>query len=497
MQYSGPRTSITIWHEISLTAETKDRTSTTHVITPLTSIPSSIRLLRGAELMSNPGVLDEDCIVLLEPRRLHPATYTLMKMRGFCMMQPLTPPIFGLLLRTDDLGDCYEALIPYHRRPGRDCPYERAGADGRTFRSPIAIQRRTRCVSQYFQWRLPSERPTAEFAVASLGGSIRDRQLPTKLHSRLIGRSLEDARSDKDEFIHLLTTISRLLIDNVLLKVGHNEPQPPLSMQGLGCHFNAKWLHALPATACLRRLSHYISTLDQTYVVSLADQIYPSPALVGGLSQHGTFEGDTSMTHVEAFFGDQAAFNETLFQGFVDTATKFGFNGTYDVNAAAELRNQRLQNSIRTNPQLVFTSPHILSAYSEAVFPTIFFVDGRLNNRQLTIDTARQFFDLQQMPTDFHRQPAPVNFTIVDPLVSFLFNKHPFSPGVNYGKNNFVLQPQTPAHTITRTRTVIPIPILPHHRQLLEFRHHCSHGAARYAMAKATGSKDCFCRRCK
>ncbi|KIJ46283.1 hypothetical protein M422DRAFT_250333 [Sphaerobolus stellatus SS14] len=170
----------------------------------------------------------------------------------------------------------------------------------------------------------------------------------------------------------------------------------------------------------------------------------PKPVLIGGLGQHGTFEGDMSMTRVDAFFGDQAVFNEDLFQGFISTSTKFGFNGTYDVNAAAELCNQRLQNSIQTNPQLVFTSPRILSAYSEAVFPSIFFVDGGLNNRQLAIDAARHFFDFQMMPTDFHRQPAPVNFTMVDPLVSEIFNKYPFSPGVNHGKNNFVLQPQTP-----------------------------------------------------
>ncbi|KIJ40007.1 hypothetical protein M422DRAFT_257069 [Sphaerobolus stellatus SS14] len=170
----------------------------------------------------------------------------------------------------------------------------------------------------------------------------------------------------------------------------------------------------------------------------------PKPALVGGLSQHGTFEGDTSMTRVDAFFGDQAVFNEDLFQKFIATSAKLGFNGTYDINAAAELRNDRLQDSIKTNPQLVFTSPRIISAYSEAVFPTIFFVDGRLNNRQLTIDAARHFFDLQMMPADFHRQPAPVNFTMVDPLTKAIFDKHPFSPGVNHGKNNFVLQPQTP-----------------------------------------------------
>ncbi|KIJ53184.1 hypothetical protein M422DRAFT_155503 [Sphaerobolus stellatus SS14] len=164
----------------------------------------------------------------------------------------------------------------------------------------------------------------------------------------------------------------------------------------------------------------------------------PKPAQVGGLTQHGTFEGDTSMTRVDAHFGDQAAFNETLFQGF-------GVNGTYDLTAAAELRNERLQDSIKTNPELVFTSPRILSAYSEAVFPTIFFVDGRLNNNQLSIDAARHFFDLQQMPADFHRQPAPVNFSIVEPLVRAMFSKYPFVPGVNHGKNNYVQLPNTPA----------------------------------------------------
>ncbi|KIJ46196.1 hypothetical protein M422DRAFT_165398 [Sphaerobolus stellatus SS14] len=171
----------------------------------------------------------------------------------------------------------------------------------------------------------------------------------------------------------------------------------------------------------------------------------PKPALVGGLSQHGTFEGDTSMTRVDAFFRDQAVFNETLFQEFTEFSTKYGFNGTYDLNAVAELRHQRLLDSMANNPELVFASPRILSAYSEAVFPTIFFVDGRLNNRQLTIDAARHFFDFQMMPADFHRQPAPVNFTIIDPLVSEIFNKHPFTPGVNKGKGNFVLMLETPS----------------------------------------------------
>ncbi|KIJ48622.1 hypothetical protein M422DRAFT_247470 [Sphaerobolus stellatus SS14] len=168
------------------------------------------------------------------------------------------------------------------------------------------------------------------------------------------------------------------------------------------------------------------------------------PALIGGLSQHGTFEGDTSMTRVDAFFGDPVAFNEDLFQEFMSFASKFGANGSYDINAAAELRHHRLQDSIKTNPELVFVSPRILSAYSEAVFPTIFFVDGRLNNGRLSIDAARHFFDLQMMPNNFHRQPKAVSFPVVQPLVKRMFDKYPFSPGVNYGRNNFVLMPGTP-----------------------------------------------------
>ncbi|KIJ56396.1 hypothetical protein M422DRAFT_239617 [Sphaerobolus stellatus SS14] len=47
----------------------------------------------------------------------------------------------------------------------------------------------------------------------------------------------------------------------------------------------------------------------------------------------------------------------------------------------------------------------------------------------LNLDAARGFFQNQRMPVDFHRQPAPC----------------PFTPGVNHGKNNYVLQPQIPA----------------------------------------------------
>lgn len=170
----------------------------------------------------------------------------------------------------------------------------------------------------------------------------------------------------------------------------------------------------------------------------------PQPASVGGLSLHGTFEGDTSMTRVDAFFGNPAVFNEQRFDEFSSFSEKFGVGGTYDINAAAELRHQRLEDSIQTNPELSFVSPRILSAFSEAVFPTIFFVDGRLDNGQLSLTAARDFFDTNMMPTGFNRQPAAVSFPVIMPLVQQIFDKHPFTPGVNNGVNNFTLMPNTP-----------------------------------------------------
>lgn len=37
------------------------------------------------------------------------------------------------------------------------------------------------------------------------------------------------------------------------------------------------------------------------------------PAIIGGLNTHAVFEGDSSMTRGDAFFGDNHSFNQTLF----------------------------------------------------------------------------------------------------------------------------------------------------------------------------------------
>jgi len=163
----------------------------------------------------------------------------------------------------------------------------------------------------------------------------------------------------------------------------------------------------------------------------------PAPAIVGGLNTHAVFEGDASMTRGDAFFGDNHSFNETLFDQFVAFSNKFGA-GKYNFTVAGELRFQRIQQSIATNPNFSFVSPRYFTAYAESVFPINFFIDGRKEDGQLDLDVARGFFQDMRMPHDFHRASQPGGGEGMD----VIFAAHPIQPGANVGGvNNYVLDP--------------------------------------------------------
>ncbi|KAF9484105.1 Cloroperoxidase [Pholiota conissans] len=157
----------------------------------------------------------------------------------------------------------------------------------------------------------------------------------------------------------------------------------------------------------------------------------PAPAIVGGLDTHGVFEGDTSMTRSDAFFGDNHSFNETLFDQFVDFSNKFG-GGFYNLTVAQELRFQRIQQSIATNPQFSFTFPRYFTAFAESVFPLTFFTDGRHESPlQLDMTVARGFFQDSRMPADFFRSNVSWTLEKIGPGVGAVFSAHPIPPGGN------------------------------------------------------------------
>ncbi|EJD53342.1 heme-thiolate peroxidase [Auricularia subglabra TFB-10046 SS5] len=166
----------------------------------------------------------------------------------------------------------------------------------------------------------------------------------------------------------------------------------------------------------------------------------PAPAIVGGLSTHGTFEGDASMTRGDAFFGDNHSFNETLFQQIVDISNKVG-GGKYNLSAAADARFLRIQQSVATNPTFVFSNPRFATAYAEAIFPLAFFVDGRSSEQALDLTVMRGFFQDSRMPRDFFRRNGTFDFGTTGQAIQFVMNAHPFFPGFNDGVGNFVPDP--------------------------------------------------------
>ncbi|TFK24483.1 Cloroperoxidase [Coprinopsis marcescibilis] len=158
----------------------------------------------------------------------------------------------------------------------------------------------------------------------------------------------------------------------------------------------------------------------------------PLPAIVGGMTNHGTFEGDASVTRADSFFGDNHSFNQTLFDQFKDFSEEYG-NGFYNMTVAGELRFHRIQQSIAQNPQFNLAGLRHLTAYAEVTFPANFFVDGRKQGSeigQLDMKTAESFFKDMRFPKGFHRAAKPFEVDGID----VVFSAHPVLPGKNNGE---------------------------------------------------------------
>ena len=128
-----------------------------------------------------------------------------------------------------------------------------------------------------------------------------------------------------------------------------------------------------------------------------------------------------------------------IFQ-FIDYSNRFG-GGFYNLEVAKELRHQRIQESIATNPTFDLTSPRFFTAYGEATFPYTFFVDGRITERTtagLDMTNATLFFRDSKFPVDFWRAPAPTAGTGMDEI----FAAYPIAAGRNMnGINTYTPDP--------------------------------------------------------
>lgn len=115
----------------------------------------------------------------------------------------------------------------------------------------------------------------------------------------------------------------------------------------------------------------------------------------------------------------------------MDFSNRFGA-GKYNLTVAAELRFQRIKDSIATNPTFSFVAPRYFTAYAESAFPVNFFIDGRQTDGQLDLDAALSFFRDMKYPDGFFRAGKPVGTNNIVEIVL----AHPVPPGANKGTLN-------------------------------------------------------------
>lgn len=88
-----------------------------------------------------------------------------------------------------------------------------------------------------------------------------------------------------------------------------------------------------------------------------------------GLSQHGTIEGDGSVTREDSALEDAVKVSQSRLQTYYGEIAKYGTNG-YDINptVCAESRYRAYMDSVQNNPAVDFSSTRHLIAYAESGF---------------------------------------------------------------------------------------------------------------------------------
>ena len=127
----------------------------------------------------------------------------------------------------------------------------------------------------------------------------------------------------------------------------------------------------------------------------------------------------------------------------IDFSNRFG-DGNYNLSVASELKFQRIQDSIATNPNFSFVAPRYIIAYGEAVVPIAMFVDGRQADGQLDMKTARSFFQNSRYPDNFFRAEGNYVNDILAIGSPTLLSAHPVKPGKNQGRlNSYIPDPHS------------------------------------------------------
>lgn len=159
-----------------------------------------------------------------------------------------------------------------------------------------------------------------------------------------------------------------------------------------------------------------------------------------GLSNHGFFEGDASITRSDAAVGDCFSLNRTRYDIYRSEIAKHGDNGDINEMVCAVSRERAYLDSRSENPSFDFNPLRELVAYAESGFAMEVF---RGAGKRCTADTIEWFFDKERFPPNWKRRNVPVSMTELMTWGMLFQQIKPSNPGYNF-MGEFVPIPKVP-----------------------------------------------------
>jgi hypothetical protein len=173
--------------------------------------------------------------------------------------------------------------------------------------------------------------------------------------------------------------------------------------------------------------------LDRVSIGGESPLVPPLPNRIdgtpGGLSRHGRFEGDVSMTRQNAALaeGDGASFQPAMFKDLLGYVDKFGDGDIVTQSVINEYRFARFADSVKRDPNLTYHAGRWGFSYGEGGFILNLFPDGVLG--KLTRGVMTSFLQNETFPTGWHRRNASFEFSDVVKVAGSIISAHPVAPG--------------------------------------------------------------------
>lgn len=171
------------------------------------------------------------------------------------------------------------------------------------------------------------------------------------------------------------------------------------------------------------------------YSIGGADARVPNtlgPAL--GISTHGPFEIDQSISRVDQYFGNQANFNLNRWNNLLKDADK---HGGFTIDAFGAERARTFEYSKTHNPNFDAGPKQLAVALAERVFIPRAMPNGTFQDRA-DFQNIAPFYLNETFPDNWFRRATAYSLASVGTDIVYLYSLGPTLPGHNEGLGNFI-----------------------------------------------------------